>query len=285
MLYAGTLKQVASHLRIPFSWRLLPIALFSLSQTEHPRFHGWALILLLAIVVYPASHAFNSYYDADEGSIGGLEFPPPAPSILLPLSWILDATGLALALLLGESATIGMLAYTAASKAYSHPYTRWKARPIWGWIVVSFFQGSWIFLVVQGTCSGTSLWNAATAPGTGWAMVLSFLLIGAGYPLTQIYQHREDRQRGDQTISLILGIRGTYFFCLMAAGALQCVAIPFFLGLSPLHLLLFELGLLPGAALLLRNSYLKKNSYASANAFSFWGATAMNVSFLLMLFA
>lgn len=284
-MHPGTLKPVWSHLRIPFSWRLLPVAIFSLSQSDHINFQGWVLLLVLAMVIYPASHAFNSYYDRDEGSIGGLEFPPPVPPILLPISWTLDATGLALALLLGESATIGVLAYTLVSKAYSHPSTRWKAHPIWGWFVVSFFQGSWIYLVVQSTCSGTSLWNAAMAPRTGWAMVLSFLLIGAGYPLTQIYQHHEDRQRGDETISLLLGHKGTYVFCLLAAGALQCVAIPFFISLSPLHLFLFELGLLPGAALLLRNSYLQKNSYASANDFSFWGATAMNLSFLLMFFA
>lgn len=280
-----TIGPIWSHLRIPFSWRLLPVALFSLAQADDITVQGWALLAVLALVVYPASHAFNSYYDRDEDSIGGLEFPPPVPPILLPVSWILDAVGLALALLLGESAAIGVLAYTVVSKVYSHPSTRWKARPILGWFVVSFFQGSWIYLMVQSTCSETSLWNAATAPHTVWAMLLSFLLVGAGYPLTQIYQHREDQLRGDKTISVLLGTKGTYVLCSLLAGALQCVAIPFFLGRAPIHLLIFELGLLPGTLLLLRNWYLQKNSYASANDFTFWGATGMNLSFFLMIFA
>ena len=30
--------------------------------------------------------------------------------------------------------------------------------------------------------------------------------------MTQIYQHEEDRKRGDKTISRLLGIRGTFYF-------------------------------------------------------------------------
>ena len=37
-------------------------------------------------------------------------------------------------------------------------------------------------------------------------------LIGANYPLTQVYQHEEDSRRGDKTLSLILGIRGSFYF-------------------------------------------------------------------------
>ena len=37
-------------------------------------------------------------------------------------------------------------------------------------------------------------------------------LIGASYPLTQIYQHDEDAKRGDKTLSLVLGINGTLVF-------------------------------------------------------------------------
>jgi len=281
----GAIGSVWMHLRLPFSWRLLPVALFSLSQVDSAKLPGWGVIAILALVVFPASHAFNSYYDKDEGSIGGLEFPPPVPLILLPVSWALDLMALALALFLGRAVALGVLVYTAASKAYSHPYTRWKALPILGWFVVSFFQGSWIYLVVQSACSETSLWDAAIVPRTGWAMTLSFLLVGAGYPLTQIYQHQEDRRRGDKTLSLLLGVKGTYAFCALLVGALQCVAIPLFLSSSPLHLFIFELGLLPGAALLLRSWYLKQSSYASADGFSLWGATGMNLSFLWMLFA
>jgi len=38
------------------------------------------------------------------------------------------------------------------------------------------------------------------------------LFLCGSYPLTQIYQHAEDARRGDQTISMLLGIQGTFIF-------------------------------------------------------------------------
>jgi 1,4-dihydroxy-2-naphthoate octaprenyltransferase len=43
--------------------------------------------------------------------------------------------------------------------------------------------------------------------------LISSLLIGGFYPLTQIYQHKEDLADGVKTISFILGYRGTFIFC------------------------------------------------------------------------
>ena len=46
-------------------------------------------------------------------------------------------------------------------------------------------------------------------------MAVASLLIGGSYPLTQIYQHKEDSSRGDYTISYRLGIAGTFIFTLI----------------------------------------------------------------------
>jgi 1,4-dihydroxy-2-naphthoate octaprenyltransferase len=37
------------------------------------------------------------------------------------------------------------------------------------------------------------------------------MLLG-NYPMTQVYQHEEDQKRGDITMSLLLGIKGTFSF-------------------------------------------------------------------------
>ena len=61
------------HLRIPFSFYLLPIFCFAVSQAPHPRLAVTLLIaIILHLMAYPASQGFNSYYDRDQGSIGGL---------------------------------------------------------------------------------------------------------------------------------------------------------------------------------------------------------------------
>ena len=44
-------------------------------------------------------------------------------------------------------------------------------------------------------------------------MLISALLIGGFYPLTQIYQHQQDLDDGVETISYKLGYTGTFVFC------------------------------------------------------------------------
>lgn len=71
-------KNTLIHLRIPFSLFLMPVFSFALSQSQNP---NWtkvvAVFIILHLLIYPASNAYNSYFDKDKGPIGGLENPPP----------------------------------------------------------------------------------------------------------------------------------------------------------------------------------------------------------------
>jgi 1,4-dihydroxy-2-naphthoate octaprenyltransferase len=42
--------------------------------------------------------------------------------------------------------------------------------------------------------------------------MLTTMMLWGNYPMTQVYQHDEDSKRGDITLSLKLGIRGTFYF-------------------------------------------------------------------------
>jgi 4-hydroxybenzoate polyprenyltransferase len=60
----------------------------------------------------------------------------------------------------------------------------------------------------------------------GWLLVGAFaLLFGSFYPLSQIYQISEDRRRGDHTLAVSLGVRGS----LMLSLVLGSLAGAFFL--------------------------------------------------------
>src|SRR5215510_15275191 len=86
------------HLRIPFSYYLLPVYLFSLSASPNlnqPRMI-WVFVII-HLFLYPASNGFNSYFDKDEKSIGGLKNPLPVTKGLYYLSLTFDL----IALLLG----------------------------------------------------------------------------------------------------------------------------------------------------------------------------------------
>jgi len=200
------------HLRIPFSYFLFPTFVFAVSQASSI---DWANTLVIFIslhfFIYPGSHAYNSYMDKDKGSIGGLKHPPPVTKNLFYVSIIADGIGLSLCFLINWQMFVMMLIYVGVSKAYSWNFIRLKKYAILGWLVVMLFQGGYTFLLVN--IAAENIFTAQWFSGkTFESIILASLLIGGFYPLTQIYQHEEDFNRGDLTISYKLGISGTFIF-------------------------------------------------------------------------
>ena len=108
------------HLRLHFSLLLMPVFLFALSQTPYADIGGAGIsFFILHLLIYPASNAFNSYYDSDLGSVGGLENPPPSNPKMLWLANILDSSALLLAFSISYYLTLLVGAYIIASRLYS----------------------------------------------------------------------------------------------------------------------------------------------------------------------
>ncbi|TAF32765.1 MAG: ubiquinone biosynthesis protein UbiA [Cytophagales bacterium] len=201
------------HLRIPFSVFLMPIFSFAAACSEQVNLLSYVeMFVILHVLVYPASNGYNSYYDRDEGSIGGLKHPPKVTEDLLYWSLALDALALAYGWFrFGTLFALLLLVYGLASKAYSHPSIRLKKRTWISLFTIGFFQGSWTFLMVWQGLDQLSL-SDITLPNVWWPALLCFAFLSGSYPMTQIYQHKEDASRGDQTVSLRLGILGTFVF-------------------------------------------------------------------------
>jgi len=201
------------HLRIPFSYFLLPVFLFSLAIS--PNISEKSILWTFIIVhffLYPASNGYNSYFDKDEKSIGGLKNPPPVNTGLYYLSLLFDVIAIVLGfLLINLTFAVMLLIYGLVSKAYSHPAIRLKKLPVTGWLVAGLFQGLFTFLMCYIGINKYSMENVlklhVLVPG-----VLSTVMLWANYPMTQIYQHEEDEKHGDVTLSRKLGIRGTFYF-------------------------------------------------------------------------
>ena len=212
------LRSTLLHWRLPFGFFLLPIFLFAL--VVNPTVEFWRLVLAFTaihIFLYPASHAFNSWYDKDEHSIGLLKIPPPVTRSLFVSAWILDVLALGAGFMVGVFFGLCLTLYTLASKAYSWPPIRFKRHPISGWLGVGLVQGALTFVATAQGLAAPLPWTS----GKLWLGVLiSAVFLWAVYPMTQIYQHEEDARRGDQTISLKLGVRGTF----VLSGGLMAVA-------------------------------------------------------------
>jgi hypothetical protein len=237
------------HLRVPFSYYLLPVFLVGISQASN--IHAISLVVVFIaqhLFIYPASNIYNSYMDKDTGSIGGLEYPPPVTVQMYHVSIVLDGAGLLLCLIAGWQHALLMAGYIAFSKSYSWYGIRLKKYALWGWLSVMFFQGGYTFM--QGHMATENFVSIAWFNAKNLeCMLFASLIIGGSYPLTQVYQHGEDGERGDHTISYKLGVRGTFIFTSVFFAIGTLLAFHYFTTYySIIHFLIFLGGLSPVAA-------------------------------------
>ena len=199
-------------MRIPFSIFLMPVFWFALLPLEYiPVAESVYIFLIIHVLIYPASNGYNSYFDRDETSIGGLKKPPKVNQFLFPLVVAFDFLAVAFAFALSFNFALMCAVYILVSKAYSWDKIRLKKYPILSTIVVTTFQGFFIFYTVQ---VGLGVYLKSYS-NVLLAIASSLFLLGS-YPLTQVYQHKEDAEQGDQTLSILLGIRGTFVFSSIA---------------------------------------------------------------------
>jgi 1,4-dihydroxy-2-naphthoate octaprenyltransferase len=203
------------HLRIPFSFFLMPVYLFALCIS--PNIDGKSILwsfFIIHLLLYPASNGYNSYFDKDEKSIGGLKNPPPVKKELYYVSVLFDMAAIVLGLLMvSKEFAVMLFIYGVISKAYSHPLIRLKKYAVAGWLTVVLFQGLFTFAMCYAGINKFGFENLVQVkvlfPG-----FLTSLMLFATYPMTQVYQHEEDVKRGDITMSVKLGTRGTFYFAM-----------------------------------------------------------------------
>jgi 1,4-dihydroxy-2-naphthoate octaprenyltransferase len=220
----------------------MPVYWFALSQVVRPQAERALLaFFIIHVLIYPSSNGFNSYMDRDEGSIGGLKSPLPPTRQLLYASLFLDILALALGFIISIYFVLAAAVYILASRAYSARSIRLKKYPLIGYLTVVLCQGALIFFMVY---HGSHPSRTLHVPVLG--MISATLLIGAFYPLTQVYQHVADAKDGVRTLSAALGIRGTFIFCAIINGiALAFLASFFLLSLEIKEFLIFLTCMLP----------------------------------------
>ncbi len=218
-------KSTLQLLRFHFSFFLMPVYWFALSQLSDKNWLRAALVfIILHLLVYPASNGYNSYMDRDETSIGGLKKPSQPTKQLFYVTVIMDVTALIFSAFISIYFLFGISIYILASRAYSYRKIRLKKYPIIGYLTVIIFQGALTFILVY---HGVHTDKTLHVPLEG--MIASSLLIGGFYPLTQIYQHDADLKDGVKTISYLLGYRGTFIFtAIIYLFAMMALAYYFF---------------------------------------------------------
>ncbi len=230
-------------LRIPFSFFLMPVYFFALSACEEVNLlHAVLVFFVLHLFIYPASNGYNSYMDKDEGSIGGLRNPPKVTKQLFHISVLFDFIGLAISFIIGSQFFICVLLYVIASRAYSFKGIRIKKYPLLSYFTVMVFQGWLTFFMCYNAMSVSPDPDTWITP----APMAAFFLIGGVYPLTQIYQHEEDRKNGDKTISILVGYHGTFILtAVMFTISTLCLYLVYNQSGKLLHFLVLQAFLAP----------------------------------------
>jgi 4-hydroxybenzoate polyprenyltransferase len=167
-------------------------------------------IVLWVVCLNGGTLALNSAFDQDEGDIAYLRRPPPPPPRLAGFGLGLMLVGWGGAFLLPRAYWLAYALCVVLSVLYSVPPFRLKSAPGADWLI-----NMWGF----GTLTPYAGWVTTGMPigAVGGLVLLGFCpLFAALYPLTQIYQFEEDARRGDRTLALFLGIRGSLIVALTA---------------------------------------------------------------------
>lgn len=203
----GEVRDFLIHLRPHYQLLVLPggylLGGLYAQSIDFKRF--LAMFIVVHLLLNGGVTAYNSYFDDDDGPIGGLAQPPKMTRWMLPASMAVQVTGLGwaarsegalfLALYLG---TMGL------SVLYSTNGIRWKGRPLLSFLAVGIGTGTNTYWMGYLAASGDSglPWEVL-AGGLGTAGLLLSL-----YPVSQVFQLEEDQRRGDRTFASTYGLRG-----------------------------------------------------------------------------
>jgi 1,4-dihydroxy-2-naphthoate octaprenyltransferase len=282
-------KSTIKHLRIPFSYHLMPVFLFAFSQAVDVNWqHTIIAFLILHLLIYPSSNGYNSYQDKDETSIGGLKNPPKVSINLLFVTMLLDFIGIALAFFVSAYFSLFVFMYVLISRAYSYRRLRLKKYAVIGFLTVFLFQGAFTYIMVSVAVSNTFSENIFTTTSV-MCMSVASLFIGSVYPLTQIYQHHADKKDGVTTISYKLGYLGTFAFSATMFALASGILFSYFnFKHQPIALALFFILMLPVVIRLLVwfIKVLKDNTHANFEntmSMNLMASTCMNIYFLVLV--
>ena len=245
-------KDLLLHLRLQWQVLWAPLFFWGFLLAAGPRapelitLEFLLVFIIFHVMFYGGATALNSYYDQDEGPVGGLWEPPKVTRDLLVFAVGLQVLGLVLLLFISLPLFLLALIMGFVGNAYSHPAIRLKAYPWTSLLAVSIFQG------MGGTAAGwlyaAEQWQSLFSLKAILGLLVAALIITGFYPLTQMYQRKEDRKQG--VISFAVYAGGKVFplsiACMVSAAALMGYLAWRYFG--PIEALLAVVGLVGLAA-------------------------------------
>jgi 1,4-dihydroxy-2-naphthoate octaprenyltransferase len=204
------LKSTFFHLRFSVSFAFLPIFLwaYALSEGDITK-NFWYGILILHLLVYPASNGIYAYFDKRKGVISGIRGIKPASIFTLVVSLIFLVVGIYLSLKVNTSYFYAVLIFVLLSFLFSFPSTGIKIRPLYGILIVSISYG--VVGFIAGWVCGSDLGKLKD-----WFYIAGVLasagFVAGFYTLSLVYRVSEDSEKMGDLFVEKLGSAGVFRF-------------------------------------------------------------------------
>ncbi len=213
------IKHFILHLRLHYQFFILSggFLLGGLLADQMNELTFWLQFLNVHILLFGGATAYNSYWDKDEGPIGGLKNPPKMTPWMHVVSLVMMFIGVVWAYFVGILYALIYAFSLFLFWLYSTPLARWKGKPIKSLFVIGVSTGT-NSVIMGALAAGGELSTAIILGSIGAAMILLSI-----YPVSQIFQGEEDSKRGDVTFYLKYGLAGIkrFFMISFPAGLLM----------------------------------------------------------------
>ncbi|MFH5833460.1 UbiA family prenyltransferase [Halalkalibaculum sp. DA384] len=167
------------------------------------------------LLLFGGATAYNSWWDKDEGAIGGLKHPPPMQRWMWIVSLLVQFAGFYFATMVSVPFAVVYAVSMLFFWLYSTPLARWKGTPVRSLVAIGVSTGTNSFLMGYLAANPGGPISLVVVPASiGVALVILSL-----YPTSQIYQTAEDRVRGDQTFAVVFGREAVFTFFRYAFGS------------------------------------------------------------------
>lgn len=193
------------HLRLHYQFFILSggylLAALFVEEVNWPQYG--LQFLNVHVLLFGGATVYNSWWDKDEGPVGGLESPPKMQRWMWPISLVIQYLGLYWAIYVGWNFALLYAISMSFFWLYSSPLARWKGKPILSLVAIGISTGTNSFFLGYLAAGGypITLYEDLIALGVA-CLVLSL------YPVSQVFQTEDDMNRGDETFAAKYGLKG-----------------------------------------------------------------------------
>ncbi len=226
-----------------FSFIYLPLFLFVISQTHDLNWlHTGLFFVILQVLIHPANQLqtanANMIFSDNKSDIS------KQGKKLISTSMSMNSVAVVLSMLIiSLEVGVGVLVYLLLSKLHNNNPIRLRKYAIISILLTMSMQGVLLFVLTQYATGKLMLITNV------FAIQACAFFVGFVYPLTQIHTHTDDLKRGDLTISIRLGLKGTFALSLvMFLIAISFMGLHFYNTRNVFHFYLFLFFLSPVAA-------------------------------------